>query len=81
MMKPIFRMDRACLGALSGRIVFGDGFPMALPWAGREVPLAGRQIGRKFAPLFWTSQIELLTGVRSLINQKTHISGITDSGR
>jgi hypothetical protein len=22
----------------------GDGFPMALPWAGREVPLTGRQI-------------------------------------
>ncbi len=28
-----------------GVFFLGDGFPMALPWAGREVPLTGRQIG------------------------------------
>ncbi len=44
MMKPLFRLDPACSGALSGRMLFGDGFPMALPWAARKVPLAGRQI-------------------------------------
>ena len=27
-----------------GAFFLGDGFPMALPWAEREVPLAGRQI-------------------------------------
>ena len=27
-----------------GVFFLGDGFPMALPWAGREVPLTGRQI-------------------------------------
>ncbi len=25
-------------GALQGRILFGDDFPMALPWAGSELP-------------------------------------------
>ena len=52
MRKPRFRMDWAGEGALSGRIFFGDGFPMALPWAEREVPLAGRQIWRKSGPVF-----------------------------
>jgi hypothetical protein len=27
-----------------GAFFLGDGFPMALPWAEREEPLAGRQI-------------------------------------
>ncbi len=27
-----------------GAFFFGNGFPMALPWAEGEVPLAGRQI-------------------------------------
>jgi hypothetical protein len=29
---------------LQGVFFLRDGFPMALPWAGKEVPLAGRQI-------------------------------------
>ncbi len=32
------------LSAPKGVFFLGDGFPMALPWAGREVPLTGRQI-------------------------------------
>ncbi len=40
------------LGCLFSVFFFGDGFPMALPWAKREVPLAGRQICRKAARFF-----------------------------
>ncbi len=30
-----------------GAFFLGDGFPMALPWAEREVPLAGPQIANR----------------------------------
>jgi hypothetical protein len=30
-----------------GAFFLGDGFPMALPWAKEEVPLAGRQIANR----------------------------------
>ncbi len=59
-----------------GVFFFGDGFPMALPWAEREVPLAGRQIWRKSAPLFSTMRNDEFTGFPSLIIQKTQMRGM-----
>ena len=60
-----------------GVFFFGDGFPLALPWAERAVPLAGRQIWRKSAPLFSTRRNDEFTGFPSLIIQKTQMRGIT----
>ena len=39
--EALFGMDRAGSGALAGRFLFGDGCPMALPWAASGVPLPG----------------------------------------
>ena len=49
-----------------GGFFFGDSFPMALPWAGRKVPLTGRQTWRKSAPIFCTRRNDCFTGHRSL---------------
>ena len=42
MRTPPFEMDRAGSAALTGRVLLGAGFPMALPWAVDELPLTGR---------------------------------------
>jgi hypothetical protein len=55
-----------------GVFFFGDGFPMALPWAGREVPLAGRQIWRKSAPLFSTNLAKVWAGFLNKAERLIH---------
>jgi hypothetical protein len=45
-------MDQAGWSALSGRILFGNDFPTALPRAGNGLPLSGRPIRRKSSPVF-----------------------------
>ncbi len=44
MTTPILERTRHIGVPFQGAFFLGDGFPMALPWAEREVPLAGRQI-------------------------------------
>jgi hypothetical protein len=46
-----------------GVFFFGVGFPMALPWAGREVPPAGRQIWQKIRAAFLNKAERLIHGV------------------
>jgi hypothetical protein len=44
MITPILERTRHVGVPFQGAFFLGDGLPMALPWAEREVPLAGRQI-------------------------------------
>jgi hypothetical protein len=46
----------------------GDGFPMALPWAEREVPLAGRQIANHPENSYtWYNSLNLARAVRGAL--------------
>jgi hypothetical protein len=75
MMPPSGR-DLKDEGAFAERTFLGDASPMALPWAGSEWPLAGRQIWREDATLFQRLRADWFKGFPSEIIHKNNGGGI-----